>query len=441
MEMEAELAEVNAEIADIQAQIDAVNADITLTQGQKNSQLKKLNRALDKANETKAELETALLTAQTDEEAARLTAEAARTFANDKQTVATTMQADADALRLSADALLLAAQTTPVTVTSAGNLTLVSGGHIGTLMHGISVAVQGLLNATAGSLSGDSIALAANGDLTVDRITAGGSVLLAGLGSIWGTEGKHRNITADSTRLDALLGSVGDCKHKIRLSTNTLSGMAMGDGASQGNFGIDNDKSLVVGTIYATGTVCMKIKGYLTADAAAAQGSAHIAAAALKLDVSKDIGQTGNPLVINAHNVDIYGKNIDLYCLTHLNVDYMRGRNVNIAARGTVMGGTVYARNLTIAAYGDIGAPDDRFIIYVWGRYSLSSEYGGVWYRNRYKPKVEPEEDVTTDPGGDIPVPGGSGAQMVSPWLWIALLLLLGGLWLVYRRCRERAQG
>ena len=109
---------------------------------------------------------------------------------------------------------------------------MIAGSHIGTLTHGISVLVDGLLNATAGSLSGDVIALASAGDLTVDKVTAGGSVRLTALGSILGTSGKHRNITGTSVRLDAILGSVGNCKHKIRTSTNYLSGMAMGTAAS-----------------------------------------------------------------------------------------------------------------------------------------------------------------------------------------------------------------
>ena len=185
---------------------------------------------------------------------------------------------------------------------------------------------------------------------------------------------------------------------------------------------------MTIGTIYATGAVCMKIKGYVTADATAAQGSANIAATTLKIEASRDIGTADSPLVINAQNVDIRGRNIDLYCLTHLNVDYMRGRNVTITARGTVSGGTVYARNLTVAAYGDIGAPDDRFIVYVWGRLRLSSEYGGVWYRNRYKPQEKHEYPVIIC--DVIPIPGDSGAQPTNlSWLYILLALLLLGVW------------
>ncbi len=151
--------------------------------------------------------------------------------------------------------------------------------------------------------------------------------------------------------LYALGGAVGTPETPIWLRTAAIDGMAM-----NGGFYIRNDGALQINNIYATGDANLQATGGMTAGAAGGT-AANVTANSLTLVSGGAVGSSGNPLILLLHGLlSATGGDMFLDSMSHLAVQRISSSAaVTIDGDGTVTGGPIKARNLTIHAYGDIG--------------------------------------------------------------------------------------
>ena len=430
------LTEAQTAITDIQGAIDAATIDAALTDEERTALIDELNQNLADAIANRDNLQQELLDALDAELDAQLAAQAAR-FAADQA------QADTDALKLTADnaqstanLLLQAAGLAPITLSAAGNLTLRAGGAIGEDGNELSFASSGVLHMTAGT---GGIFLAGAGDATIDRLTAAGPVILIMLGGIaqqpepampgYGASQSGPRVIGTAVGLYALGGAVGTPETPIWLSTAMIDGMAM-----NGGFYIRNDGALQINNIYATGDASLLATGGMTAGIAGG-AAANITANSLTLTSGGAIGASGNPLILLLHGpLTAKGEDMALDSMSHHAVQQIQSSaGVTIDSDGTVMGGPIRARNLTIHAYGDIGTQEIPLSVNVSGKVALTTDLGLIFFRNTYsggkdKKPVPPVVPVT--PG--LPRTGGC-AVVVGTILALLSMIALGAA-TVYKR-------
>ncbi|MEL7601888.1 MAG: hypothetical protein AAGU77_01935, partial [Bacillota bacterium] len=406
------LTQAQTAVTDIQAAIDAAGIDPALSDKERAELLSKLNKELADAIAKEGRLQQELLDALNAELDAQLAAQAAR-FAADQA------QADADALRLTADAaqntadlLLQAAGLAPITLSAAGNLTLRAGGSIGEDGHELSFISGGILNMAAGA---GGIYLAGAGDATIDRLTAAGPVLLIVLGGIaqqpepavpgYRAAQSGPRVIGTAIGLYALGGAVGTPETPIWLRTAAIDGMAM-----NGGFYIRNDGALQINNIYATGDASLQATGGMTAGAAGG-AAANITANSLTLVSGGAIGGSENPLILLLHGpLTATGRDMFLDSMSHLAVQSIASSaGVTISGDGTVTGGPIRARNLTIHAFGDIGTEEIPLSVSVSGKVELTTDLGLIFFRNTYSgggKDKKPVQPVDPDTPG-LPRTGG----------------------------------
>jgi len=234
--------------------------------------LEEAKKTLEEANKTLEEANGVFEDAKADYDNKQDVANKAQEEANGHKAVAEEARANADAARAEADRLKKIsdekqaiadkayedAKNSQATIIAPGNVTLNSGGSIGTQDHSISTDVEGGLSLNAGEGDNDFVHVSAKNDMLIDNVTGGEDVRLTGLNNILVTKDTPP-IKADKVTLETLEGSVGTDKLPVKISTDKLYGLAMG-----GDANILNDKDLVELDFYTDGKFNYKKTSYVT---------------------------------------------------------------------------------------------------------------------------------------------------------------------------------
>ena len=90
-----------------------------------------------------------------------------------------------------------------------------------------------------------------------------------------------------------------------------------------------------------------------------------------------------NLLRTNVRNLSITGGNIYVNSIGHIQTVNIRGTTVVLRVGGALYGGRIYAQNLSIYAFGDIGRAGAPLHVQVPGQLIIVSEYGRIYVVNQ----------------------------------------------------------
>ena len=364
---------------------------------------------------------------ENDAKTARDEANAARQDAIDKQTEANTAQQAAD------DAVAQAENSEPA-VETAGNLTIHSGGDVGTADAPLDINVGGSLtvgapgNVNIASKDGLNIA-----DLNADNNAAEDRDVILTAGKDLNSE---KPITGGNAEINTLDGNAGSEKKPLDLSVDSLSGTISGNGKETGNGTITNDKDLKIGDLSADGTLNLTVHGDITADNSdenrPADGTSNITADNLVITADGNIGSAEDPLNIDADNLSASGGDMNLHLNTDTTIQDIEGEDVKIDADGKVEAGdkdvNITADSLELNAFGNVGSADHPLNVSVSGNLSISSVNGETYYKNYYtKGYPTPQQTPAPQPEYPYPMVGGlvrAGDGSPAPYIIWELFLV-----------------
>ncbi len=404
--------DVRDDIAAIDHQIDVVKADTGLTEEEKQQQIEVLENQKEVLEQKLAEKEQAAAEAKAEADALRAEADKAaaeaaalQTIANDKDAVATgkeadaasaradanTAAADAAAAQTAADAAKSAAESaannadaSDPTVETTGDLTIHSGGDVGTVGDPLDTAVGGELILDA---PGD-VAIANQGDLHIGDLDAGDNadpnrdVQISVLGDLESDD----VITGGSAEINAS-GDVGSADKPIETDVDKLSGTIGGDAD------LVNHGDLTVDDLSVGGDLTLDVEGDLHGGDAA-PGTANITAGTADISADGNVGDSGDPLELAVDEINIDGDNVDVHAIHDITIDKITGDDVTVSVDGEIYAGdepiNVISDNLTLDTTGGIAEEDKPLYVYIPGDLIVNNHTDDAYVINLYK-----------KPGGD----------------------------------------
>ena len=411
--------DVRDDIAAIDHQIDVVKADTGLTEEEKQQQIEVLENQKEVLEQKLAEKEQAAAEAKAEADALRAEADKAaaeaaelQTIANDKDAVATgkeadaasaradanTAAADAAAAQTAADAAKSAAESaannadaSDPTVETTGDLTIHSGGDVGTVGDPLDTAVGGELILDA---PGD-VAIANQGDLHIGDLDAGDNadpnrdVQISVLGDLESDD----VITGGSAEINAS-GDVGSDDKPIETDVDKLSGTIGGDAD------LVNHGDLTVDDLSVGGDLTLDVEGDLHGGDAA-PGTANITSGTADISADGNVGDSGDPLELAVDEINIDGDNVDVHAIHDITIDKITGDDVTVSVDGEIYAGdepiNVISDNLTLDTTGGIAEEDKPLYVYIPGDLIVNNHTDDAYVINLYK-----------KPGGDD---DGGGTQ------------------------------
>ncbi len=298
---------------------------------------------------------------------AQAEADAAKLAANVLQDIANTAQAQADALKQIADA-------TPTTVRAGGDLTMLAGGSIGEVGHGLSVHVDGDVTLEAN----ETISIAGGTALRIAGIAAANDIQVAMLGSITAASGANTPvICGQSLDIGAIWFDIGEKVNPLHVRIAQLS--AIGENIylyNEGPLAIEQVNVRENAELHATGAVISGGSGV------------NITAQNLVLTAGGAIGSTTSPLKIDVGLLSMTGDDIDINNISQtLDINKLTGRHVSIGASGNVTGSGLKATTLCIDAFGSVGSINAPLRINVSRSVEITSAMGSVHFINTYRPE------------------------------------------------------
>jgi hypothetical protein len=314
----------------------------------------------------------------------------------------------ADAAELAADQALAAAAASGVSTDGDLTLVLQNGGSVGESGNALGITVEGDLDVHAGTgKTLDNVYLESGSDLSLDPITATGTVGISALGTIEGTgSGNGVVITAANAGLNSLTGNVGSSSVPFRTSVDRIT-------ASGANVYLNNNKSVAVDTIVG-GNVVLTASGDVTSgNAGTSTGNRDIIADNATVNASGNIGTSGSALIIDADKVSARSKYMtvrseDDFIIGTINTQY----EANISAGGIISAAqsssnAISAGTLVLNAAGNIGTAAAPLNVSVAGTIQSDAIYGNVYLANNYQ---APDGGHSGGSGGG----GGGGTDEVT---------------------------
>ena len=367
-----ELAEAQETLEALQEQLEQLENDPNATQEQIDAitgQIAQQQENVDALTEAVEDRQDAL------DEIEHLI-DVAKDVADEAQKEADRLAAIADALEKVAQDALEQAQNAGDTITTGGDLTIDAGGAIGDEDNALGMDVTGTIDVTVGDPTTDGVDIESTGNVNFNPIE-GEHVSIDALGDIQAAgDGGERDIVTGDLNISTTGGDVGSEERPIRVSVDELT--AMGEEVH-----IENDKDLIVDSVIG-GDVNLDVDGdVIPGD----NGDApNIIADDLDIKADGDIGKEDDPLHIDVDHIDAEGEDIYIHNDSeNLDIGHIKGDNVDIEADGSVTGGPIEADDLTIDANGDVGKEDDPLEIIVSGDVNINSNYGWVYWINRYR--------------------------------------------------------
>ncbi len=333
---EANMADSAAE--EIRNRLDLLNQNPKATEEQKALLQQQLNEAEQKRAEAEANAKAA------EEEAQR------------KQQAYEAAQKNADSAKQNA----LDGETT---VSAGGNLTLNALGDIGSDNHGLSLKVQGEVDAN----TQNDLHLSAKGDLTLKDAVTGGDITLNTLDGDIRSNGTVKGDTLDA---NAIFGDVD-------LNTQVDSLSAKGE-----NVTIHNNGDVTIGQITAQDKLHLDVNGNVNADSAV---KPNIMAQDATLNADKNIGSKDNPVDTVIGN--LHGSGRKIYIENHsenLDINDVNAKTLDVKTQGNVTGRDITVRDITIHANGNVGTRTEPLTFKASGRVDIRA---GLLlnYRNLYR--------------------------------------------------------
>ncbi|MBQ4596421.1 MAG: hypothetical protein IJB14_05560 [Firmicutes bacterium] len=467
-----EAKELKDEIQKINDEIKEIESDPDLTEEKKAEKIAELNRQKEElemqlTDKEKEAQEAADKAKELDEIAdgkeeeaadAREEADKARETADKALDEAKEKRKEADRAQAKADDLLERAKNEGASISTEGDLTIHSGGDIGSDDNSLNLAVSGSLTVGA---PGD-VSITNNGDLHIADLDADGNA----------DKGRNVSITANGDlTCDAVIagdkadintlsgGNVGSSEKPFDLDVNEINGTIAGDAT------ITNEGDLKVNDLTVGGKLNLTVGGDLTAGDMK-EGTANITAKEAVIRADGDVGTKEKPLVTAVDTLSVTGKDISIHSITDLEINRIEGRDVMIDVDGKTTAGkspvNIIANNLDLSSYGSIGTEEHPLVISVSGRVNITNVYGHqftinvysaieeliptTWYRkeaDEEEEEVKPAPVPATKPSNN----GGNGTQTEEKeWALTNFILTLANilmalllLWL-YLRKKKRGE-
>lgn len=357
------------------------------TEGDEIAEQQKLIESLEKklANATvnKDKLEKALEDAQKALEEAEDKNEAAQKAANDAAQRADQLKTDAENKQAEADAAKDAATAADTTITVGGDLSLNAGGDIGAENEGLSMRVDGDVDANAGlneEADDANIHITGTGDLNFEEITVPGQIDISTIGGNITGDGTLKGESIDANALD---GDVGQKDKPLEVSVDHVD--AQGD-----NVYIRNDKDTEIGQITAKDDVTLDSKGDVTGDATS---EPNIIANDVTIRTDGDIGTKDDPLKTDTGSFHGSGDDIHLdNSSKDLDISDVESDGLHVKTDGNVNGKDIVTGDITIIAGGYIGEKDNPFTFWADGNVIIKAGLGIPYYINLYQPSHAKDE-------------------------------------------------
>ena len=339
---------------------------------------KEAQEAADKAKELNAVAdgkEEAAADARAEADKARETADKAFDEAKEKRE-------EADKAQAKADDLIERAGKEIASITTEEDLTIHSGGDVGSYDNSLNLDVGGSLTIGA---QGDVI-ITNNGDLHIADLDADGNA----------DEDRDVSITADGdlTSDAVIAGNKADI--------NTLGGGNVG--SSENPFSLDVNE--------INGKLELTVGGDLTAGDMK-EDTANITAKEAVISADGDVGTKEKPIVTAVDTLSVTGENTNIHSITDLEINNITGKDVVISVDGKTTAGdsavNITADNLDLSSYGSVGTKERPLVINVSGNVNITNVYGHQFTNNVYSIieelvpttshwTVSDEEEVTPAP-------------------------------------------
>ena len=337
---------------------------------------KEAQEAADKAKELNAVAdgkEEAAADAREEADKARETADKAFDEAKEKRE-------EADKAQAKADDLLERAGNENASITAEGDLTIHTGGDVGSDSNSLDLDVGGSLTIGA---PGD-VSITNNGDLHIADLDADGNA----------DDGRDVSITANGDLTsDAVItgnkadintlsgGNVGSSENPFSLDVNEINGTIAGDAT------ITNEGDLKVNDLAVGGKLDLTVGGDLTAGDMK-EDTANITAKEAVISADGDVGTNEKPIVTAIDTLSVTGENINIHSITDLEIDNITGKDVVISVDGKTTAGdssvNITANNLDLSSYGSVGTEDHPLVINVSGNVNITNVYGHQFTTNVY---------------------------------------------------------
>ncbi len=333
-----------------------------------------LEDALAKETETREEREEELAEAETALTEAETAHQAAEQAATEAEQRAEQLRQEAEEKQAAADKAKEEALAEDATVTTGGDLELNAGGDIGAEGEGLSVDVEGSVDANAGQNGGDdtSVNLSGRGDLDLEEITVPGHIDISTIdGDITGD-----TLSGDSLDVSALDGDVGEESKPLEVDVNTLD--ALGDEVYIHNSG-DTEIGQVTGD-----TVVIDADGDISGRD---DGKTDIIGGDVTLNADGDIGTEDDPLDTSMDS--FHGSGDNIYIDNHsgdLDLSDIESDNLDVSTDGNVTGRDIVTHDIRIDAGGNVGTPEIPLTFWADGRVDIRAGLRVCHWRNLYQP-------------------------------------------------------
>ena len=418
---------------------------------QLSSKEKEAQEAADKAKELNAVAdgkEEAAADAREEADKARETADKAFDEAKEKRE-------EADKAQAKADDLIERAGKEIASITTEKDLTIHSGGDVGSHDNSLNLDVGGSLTIGA---QGDVI-ITNNGDLHIADLDADGNadedrdVSITANGDLT----SDAVITGNKADINTLSGgNVGSSENPFSLDVNEINGTIAGDAT------LTNEGDLQVNDLTVGGKLELTVGGDLTAGDMK-EDTANITAKEAVISADGDVGTKEKPIVTAVDTLSVTGENTNIHSITDLEINSITGKDVVISVDGKTTAGdsavNITADNLDLSSYGSVGTKERPLVINVSGNVNITNVYGHQFTFNVYSIieelvpttshwTVSDEEEVTPAPVSVIKPNNSNGNEAESDekeWALtnfiLALTSILMALLLLWLYLRKKKRG
>ena len=412
---------------------------------------KEAQEAADKAKELNAVAdgkEEAAADAREEADKARETADKAFDEAKEKRE-------EADKAQAKADDLIERAGKEIASITTEKDLTIHSGGDVGSHDNSLNLDVGGSLTIGA---QGDVI-ITNNGDLHIADLDADGNadedrdVSITANGDLT----SDAVITGNKADINTLSGgNVGSSENPFSLDVNEINGTIAGDAT------LTNEGDLQVNDLTVGGKLELTVGGDLTAGDMK-EDTANITAKEAVISADGDVGTKEKPIVTAVDTLSVTGENTNIHSITDLEINSITGKDVVISVDGKTTAGdsavNITADNLDLSSYGSVGTKERPLVINVSGNVNITNVYGHQFTNNVYSIieelvpttshwTVSDEEEVTPAPVSVIKPNNSNGNEAESDekeWALtnfiLALTSILMALLLLWLYLRKKKRG